>query len=65
MLEQLLLHRFRSPTMDATPTISVADLEPSINEGDTSITIPVTLSHPSTETVELTWGTFGRYSLNQ
>ena len=42
---------------DATPTISVADVEPSIRENGTTIAIPVVLSHPTTETVEVTWRT--------
>ena len=42
---------------DPTPTISVANLEPSVRENGTTIAIPVVLSHPTTETVEVTWGT--------
>ena len=42
---------------DPTPTISVAELAPSVRENSATIAIPVVLSHPTTETVEVTWGT--------
>ena len=42
---------------DPIPTISVVDLTPSINEANRTISIPVTLSNPTTETVEIDWST--------
>ena len=42
---------------DPIPTISVSDQSPSINEANRTISIPVTLSNPTTETVEIDWST--------
>ena len=42
---------------DPTPIILVANSTPSIDEDATEITIPVRLSNPATETVEISWYT--------
>ena len=43
---------------EPVPIVSVADLEPSIAEDGTSISIPVTISGPSAELVSIEWSTF-------
>ncbi len=45
---------------DPVPTVSVANLNPFVERnknGNTSLTIPVTLSNPTTETVMIEWST--------
>ena len=42
---------------DPIPTLSIANLTPSVTEGDTSITIPVTLSSATSEVVTYHWAT--------
>ena len=42
---------------DPIPTLSIANLTPSVTEGDTSITIPVTLSSATSEAVTYYWAT--------
>ena len=42
---------------DPTPTVSVANLSPIFEESTGTITIPVTLSNPTTETVMIDWST--------
>ena len=41
---------------EAIPTVSVANLTPSFNENET-VTIPVTLSHATSEQVSIAWST--------
>ena len=43
---------------EPVPTVSVADLAPSIAENGTSISIPVTISSPSAEPISIEWSTF-------
>ena len=42
---------------DPKPTVSVANLTPSVAEDGTSISIPVTLSNPTLQQVSMTWST--------
>ena len=42
---------------DPKPTLSIANLTPSVDEDDTSITIPVTLSNATSEAITYYWST--------
>ena len=42
---------------DQVPTVSVSNLKPLVVEREGMITIPVTLSNPTTETVMIDWST--------
>ena len=50
---------------DPKPTISIANLTPSVDEGDTSITIPVTLSNATSEAITYYWNTSALTASNQ
>ena len=51
---------------DPIPTVSVANLNPLVVEREGMITIPVTLTNPTTETVMIDWSTnVGTASANE
>ena len=60
-----LNHTIGSPTSatiavtddDPVPTITIANLTPSVSESSNTISIPVTLSNPTVEPVSIDWGT--------